>query len=138
MQEVKINLRALLTFCLVVSTAIVISPNNALAGYRRCQGYPDNTLACITETGFRFDCRSYEGGGRTICTGKNNYRKECFTGDETGVCNDSNGIKTTCRFSPSSNTVCENNKGYRSVCRRYDGNISICTDVSRWGKPIKE
>jgi hypothetical protein len=133
---IKINLKSSVVFCAFFSFMLMALPENAFAGYRRCQGYPDNTSACINESGFRIDCKNYEGGARSICTGKNNYRKECFIDGDTGVCNDSNGVKTICDHSKS-DSVCENSKGFRSICRSYDGRVTICTDVSRWGKPIK-
>jgi hypothetical protein len=136
------SLRVPFFISLCLSIHIMSSPKVAEAGYSRCQNYPDGTSACIDRTGFKFYCTGDVAGTYSICTGKNNYRKECThskTGD-IGICNDTNGIRSVCKkdniYSGISN--CENNKGYKSVCRFYnDGNYSICTDVSRWGKPIK-
>jgi hypothetical protein len=133
------NFKLPLVLCVTISCMLVVLPGgDALAGYRRCVSYPDNTSACVDESGFRFDCNDYEGGARSICTGKNNYRKECSMNfaNNTGFCNDSNGVRTTCKHSDLT-SVCENSRGFRSVCRSYDFNTSICTDVSRWGKPIQ-
>ncbi len=137
MNKNRTNSRIVLSFFLSASTVLTVLSNDALAGSRRCQSYPDDTFACVDQSsGFRIDCRSYEGHTRTICTGKNNYRKECFIGSKGSSCEDSNGVKMICkRLNP---TVCENSLGFRSVCRNYDGGVTICTDVSRWGKPIKD
>ncbi len=128
-----------LIFCVTISCMLVVLPGDALAGYRRCQRHPDNASTCIDETGSRFDCINYGGGTHIVCTGKNNYRKECYNDftNNTGFCNDSNGVKTTCKDSGTT-SVCENSRGFRIVCNYYyEGTYSICTDVSRWGRPIK-
>jgi hypothetical protein len=128
------NLKLMSAFSLSVS--IVFLPISAEAGSRRCQSYPNNTSACITETGLEFTCT--HDAIYSTCIGKN-YRKECKQqNEEISICNDSNGVKTVCKHDQRSGAICENNKGYKSVCRFYnDGNYSICTNVSRWGKPIK-
>jgi hypothetical protein len=130
------NLRLMTAFCISIGSVVIISPN-AFAGYRRCQDSPDRSITyCVNETGFRYECVDY-GSSHTVCKGKN-YRKECFNDfvNRTGTCNDSNGVKTVCKHSVST-SVCENSKGVRSTCSSYDNTVSICTDVSRWGRPIK-
>jgi hypothetical protein len=132
------NLKLLLTFSLGVSFSTLLSPSIVEAGYRRCQSYPNYTSACKDETGFEYHCTDDIAYTRGICTGKNNYRKECTYGKTTSVCNDSNNVRTVCKHAPNINTICENSKGFRSVCSfNPNGNYSICTDISRWGKPIK-
>jgi hypothetical protein len=132
------NLKLLFSISLSASTFIGFLPDIAEAGYRRCQNYPDGTSACRNESGFEFNCTGDTASTYSICTGKNNYRKECTHGKEISRCKDSNGVKYVCKHTPYANTICENSNGFRSVCNTYpDGNYSICTDVSRWGKPIK-
>jgi hypothetical protein len=135
--RVKVIFKLLVIFSVSVGCVVVSLPDSALAGYRCCQSYPDDTSTCFNEAGFLYKCKRYEGGNRSVCIGKNNYRRECFNVEDTGTCLDSNGVKTVCKHSGAS-AVCENSKGFRATCQRYDGNVSICTDVSRWGKPIKE
>jgi hypothetical protein len=131
-------LKLLSALSLGSSIFIMYSPAIAEAGYRRCQGYPNNISACVNETGFKFNCTGDVSYTRIICTGQNNYRKECTVGGRTSTCNDSNGIRYVCKHEPYTNTVCDYSNGFRSICKSYpDGNYSICTDVSRWGKPIK-
>jgi hypothetical protein len=128
------NLKCLLNFSM--GLAILLStPFISVAGTRHCYSYPGSSNWCVDEKGFRIDCIDY--GSVSVCTGKNNYRKECKGyADRTGVCNDSNGVRTVCQSSNSGGT-CENSKGYKSVCTHIDANRTVCTDISRWGKPIK-
>jgi hypothetical protein len=125
-------------FCLSISMNFLVltSFSPAMAGQKRCQGYPNHVSVCIDETGLQYTCVTNLDGAYGVCKGGNNYRKECTFNGDSGVCNDSNGVRTTCQHSKFT-SVCENSKGYRSNCRSYDGGLSICTQVSRWGKPIK-
>jgi hypothetical protein len=106
-----------------------------MARQKRCQGYP-NVTVCIDETGLKYTCVANVDGAYSVCKGENNYRKECTLSGNSGACNDSNGVRSTCQHSQFT-SVCEDSRGYKSNCRRYDGGLSICTQVSRWGKPIK-
>jgi hypothetical protein len=131
-----VKLISFLGFSLVVNMVALLTPTSATAGYRNCKGYPNYVTVCDDETGFRYVCTTNIDGAYSLCTGKNSYRRECTHSDNVTTCKDSNGVRSVCNHSTSGST-CENSKGFRSVCKYYDGRVTICNDVSRWGKPIK-
>jgi hypothetical protein len=130
--------RSSLRYSLILSMSLIsisIASSPSIAGTRYCYSYPGSNDWCVDEKGSRIDCINY-GSSFSVCTGKNNYRKECKSVSDSDVCNDSNGVRTICKSS-NSGGVCENSKGYRTICKHIDANRTVCTDVNRWGKPIK-